>query len=149
MTDFTPQNPHFLQDLAKVFATQNFMRHIGAEPGTVEPGYVEIVVPVTSALEQHNGVVHGGVVGAIADNAAGGAAATLMARGTVSVTVEYKINFVAPAVGNRLIARARVVKPGMNLTVCRSEVYGVADDGETLCAHAIVTLAPVAIGPLK
>jgi uncharacterized protein (TIGR00369 family) len=134
-----------LRRLRGVFETQAFMRLIGAEVVAVEPGSCELALAVRTDLTQHSGVVHGGVVAALADNAAGGAASTLMPAGHAAITAEYKINFVAPAAGERLIARAKVVRAGKNLSVCESRVFARTGEGETLCAAALVTLVPLAL----
>ena len=98
------------------------MALIGARLGAVEPGRVEIELPFRDELTQQKGFVHGGILGMIADSACGYAAFSLMPAGCSLVTVEYKINILAPARGP-LVARGEVVKPGRTLTVARAEVY--------------------------
>ena len=78
--------------------------------------------------------MHGGIVGTIADSAAGYAAMTVVPAGASVLTVEYKLNLVAPAQGQRLIARGQVVRPGRTLIVTKAEVFAIDDDKETLCA---------------
>lgn len=102
------------------------MALIGASLTTVEPGYVEITLPYRDDLTQQKGFVHGGVIGMIADTACGYSAFSLMPAGCSLVTVEYKINILAPA-RRALVAKSQVVKPGRTLTIARAEVY--ADDG--------------------
>ena len=116
------------------------MRHIGATLGEIRPGYIEIKVPYNDDLSQQHGFFHGGVVGTIADSAGGYAAFSLMAAGDGVLTVEYKINLLAPADGDRLIARAQVVRPGRTLTVSRADVVVVKDSRETLCGYMQQTL---------
>jgi uncharacterized protein (TIGR00369 family) len=132
--------------LRGVFAAQAFPRHLGIELGGFADGSCELILAHRPEFDQHTGVIHAGVVSTLADNAAGGAASTRMAKGSAAVTVEFKINFLAPATGERLIARAQVKHAGRRLAVCGSEVYSVAGSAETLCAVALVTLAPVAVG---
>lgn len=143
---FEPQNPDYAEWIGAVFRSQRFMALLGTEMVHLEPGGCTLAIDRRGELDQHSGVVHGGVVGALADNAAGAAATSLLPKGQVTVTVEYKINFVSPAKGERLLARAKVLKPGRTLTVAESRVFARDDDVETLCAVALVTLTPVAVG---
>ncbi|HKV10787.1 MAG TPA: PaaI family thioesterase [Thermoanaerobaculia bacterium] len=110
------------------------MRSLGAELTRVEPGFCEIRLPYRQDLSQQHGYFHAGALGAIADSAGGYAAFTLMGANDSVLTVEYKLNLVAPGRGELAIARARVVRPGRTLTVCQAEVFVVADGAETLCA---------------
>ncbi|WP_199538599.1 MULTISPECIES: PaaI family thioesterase [unclassified Duganella] len=116
------------------FARQNAMALIKAELAVVEHGRIEIHLPHWSGVEQQHGFVHGGVVGMIADSAAGYAAMTVVPEGASVLTVEYKMNLLAPAGGDLLIARGRVVRPGRTLIVTQAEVFAVKDGQETLCA---------------
>jgi uncharacterized protein (TIGR00369 family) len=102
------------------------MALIGATLTRVEPGRCEIALPWREDLTQQKGFIHGGIVGMIADSAAGYAAYTLMPTSASLVTVEYKLNILAPAL-RALVARGEVVRPGRTLTVARAEVY--AEDG--------------------
>jgi len=108
------------------FARQKAMALIGASLAVVEPGASEIRLPYREDLTQQKGFVHGGIIGMIADSAAGYAAYSLMPRSASLVTVEYKMNILAPARG-ALVARGKVIKSGRTLTVARAEVY--AEDG--------------------
>ncbi|RFP09373.1 PaaI family thioesterase [Duganella sp. BJB488] len=110
------------------------MALIKAELAVVEHGRIEIHLPHWSGVEQQHGFVHGGVVGMIADSAAGYAAMTVVPEGASVLTVEYKMNLLAPAGGDLLIARGRVVRPGRTLIVTQAEVFAVKDGQETLCA---------------
>src|SRR5690349_13792470 len=101
------------------------MAFLGAELARVEPGLVEIALPYRAELTQQHGFFHGGIVSTIADTAGGYAAFTLFPADASILTVEYKINLVAPADGERLVARGRVLKPGRTLTVCEFEVAAV------------------------
>lgn len=132
--------------LQRVFESQAFMGLLGAELAFASPGRCELALTHRPDHDQHSGVMHAGVIAALADNAAGGAASTLMPVGTAAVTVEYKISFVAPARHGKLIARGEVVHSGNTLTLCESRVYSVGDEEETLCAVAHVTLWPQALG---
>lgn len=127
-------NPHFAQDVAASFAKQHAMALIRATLPVVEHGRTEIHVPHWEGIEQQHGFVHGGVVGMIADSAAGYAAMTQVPATASVLTVEYKMNLVAPADGDTLIARGQVVRPGRTLIVTKAEVFAVKNGHETLCA---------------
>lgn len=127
-------NPDFAEFVAASFDKQNAMHLIRATLPVVEHGRTEIHLPHWDGIEQQHGFVHGGVVGMIADSAAGYAAMTLVSASASVLTVEYKMNLVAPAAGEKLIARGQVVRPGRTLIVTKAEVFAVKDDKETLCA---------------
>ncbi len=127
-------DPHFADRVRASFDRQNAMQLIQATMPVIEPGATEIHLPHWQGVEQQHGFVHGGVVGMIADSSAGYAAMTLVPAGASVLTVEYKMNLMAPADGERLIARGRVVRPGRTLIVTQSEVFAVRDGRETLCA---------------
>ncbi|MCB1955855.1 MAG: PaaI family thioesterase [Rhodocyclaceae bacterium] len=110
------------------------MHLIRASMPVIEHGRTEIHVPHWDGVEQQHGFVHGGVVGMIADSAAGYAAMTVVPATASVLTVEYKMNLVAPADGEKLIARGSVLRPGRTLIVTRAEVFAVTDTRETLCA---------------
>ena len=135
-----PQDPDLARRVAESFARQGAMAHLGAELASVKPGAVEIRLPYRAEVSQQHGFFHGGVVATIGDNAGGYAAFTLMPGDASILTVEYKINLVAPAKGEALVARGRVVKPGRTLTVTAVEVFAVEGGRETLCAVMQQTL---------
>ncbi len=134
MPQFQPRDPNYAERVRASFKLQHAMSLIGAEMALVEPGYVEIHLPHKAEITQQHGFIHGGVVGMIADSAAGYAANTLTAADTSVLTVEYKMNLVAPADGQRLVARGEVVRPGRTLIVTRADVYAIRDEQWTLCA---------------
>ena len=115
-----------MQHVRDSFTRQNAMTLIGATLSAIEPGATEISLPYRADLTQQKGFVHGGIIGMIADSAAGYAAYSLMPASASLVTVEYKMNILAPARGS-LVAKGKVVKAGRTLTVARAEVY--AEDG--------------------
>ena len=123
---FQPQDPGFAARLRASFARQKAMDLIGARLTVVAPGYAEVALAYRDELTQQKGFVHGGILGMIADSACGYAAFSLMPASASLVTVEYKINILAPAKGD-LVARGTVVRPGRALSVTRAEVY--AADG--------------------
>ena len=118
-------------------------RLFGATMVSVTPGATEIHIPLQPDFLQQMGNVHGGIVGALADSAAGYAALTLLDSHLEVVTVEYKINFVAPAFGELLIGRGKVVRAGRTLQVCVAEIYAVKGGIETLCAYMTTTMMAV------
>lgn len=127
-------DPHFADRVRASFARQNAMALIRATLPVVEHGRSEIHLPHWPGVEQQHGFVHGGVIGMIADSAAGYAAMTVVSPTASVLTVEYKMNLVAPADGEQLIARGRVVRPGRTLIVTQAEVFALKDGRETLCA---------------
>ena len=129
----------FLQMGREVLAQQPFSVLIGAELAALSPGRCELQMPITEQLRQQHGFVHGGVVSYAADNAltfAGGTALRVPV-----VTSEFKINYVRPALGQRLIARAHAEHVGRTQAVCRCEVFVVDGGEEKLCALAQGTIA--------
>jgi uncharacterized protein (TIGR00369 family) len=122
-----PADPHFARRIRESFGRQKAMAFIGAELKSIAPGATEVTLAYREELTQQKGFIHGGIIGMIADTACGYAAFSLMPAGCSLVTVEYKINILAPARG-ALVARGEVVKAGRSLTVARAEVY--ADDGK-------------------
>ncbi|HKI97925.1 MAG TPA: PaaI family thioesterase [bacterium] len=143
MPDPVLADPRYEQVARAMFEGQPFMAHIGAELGAVRPGYAEIHLPYSEAVTQHNGFFHGGVIATLADNSGGAAGYTLLPPGKGLLTVEFKVNILAPGRGERLIARGRVVRPGRSLFVSASEVYAVREGQETLCATELMTLMVV------
>ena len=117
-----PQDPGFRQRIEGSFGRQKAMALIGARLAVGEAGRVEIALPFRDELTQQKGFVHGGIIGMIADSACGYAAYSLMPASASLVTVEYKINILAPGRGE-LRARGEVIRPGRTLTVTRGEVY--------------------------
>lgn len=127
-----------------VLASQAFSVLIGAELHSLAPGQCELHVPVNDQLCQQHGFVHGGVVSYAADNALTYAGGT--ALGVPVVTSEFKINYLRPALGERLIARAHAVHSGRSQAVCRCDVFVVKDGKEKLCAVAQGTIVALATG---
>jgi uncharacterized protein (TIGR00369 family) len=127
-------DPHFAERVLASFNRQNAMQLIQATLPVIEHGLTEIHVPHWTGIEQQHGFVHGGVVGMIADSAAGYAAMTMVSASASVLTVEYKMNLVAPADGDKLIARGKVVRPGRTLIITQAEVFAVKNGEETLCA---------------
>jgi uncharacterized protein (TIGR00369 family) len=140
MNAFTSKNPDFEQAVRASFARQGAMGLLGAELATVEPGHVEIALRFRPALSQQNGYFHAGITTTIADSAAGYAAYSLFAPGHEVLTVEFKVNLLAPADGERLLAIGAVKKPGRTLTICEFEVIAFKGEKRTTCAFGIATM---------
>lgn len=130
----TIANPDFAQTVLASFNRQNAMQLIRASMPQIEHGMTEIHVPHWDGIEQQHGFVHGGVVGMIADSAAGYAAMTIVPANASVLSVEYKLNFMAPANGETLIARGQVVRAGKTLIVTKAEVFAVSNGQESVCA---------------
>jgi len=139
-SDLKPANPAYRERVTDSFHRQAFMVSIGAELSRVDPGLTEIRLPWRSDLTQQHGFFHGGLVGALADTASGYAAFSLFPAEATVLTVEFKLNLLAPATGERLRASARVRRSGRTLTVCQADVFAGREDAEAHCATALVTL---------
>ncbi|WP_420629012.1 PaaI family thioesterase [Candidatus Leptofilum sp.] len=141
MTQFNVQNPDYEQTVRASFAQQGFMAFLGAELTAVSPGEITIELPVSASLSQQHGFVHAGATTAVVDSACGYAALTLMPPGSEVVTVEFKVNLLAPALGVKMIAIGRVVRPGRMLTVCQGELFGEDETGaRKRCALMTATM---------
>jgi uncharacterized protein (TIGR00369 family) len=116
----------------EVLASQPFSKVFGAELRTFSPGHVELAIPITSQLKQQHGFVHGGVISYAADNALTFVGGSVL--GPTVVTSEYKINYLRPAIGEELVAKATVVYSGQTQAVCRCDLFVVSDGKENLCA---------------
>jgi uncharacterized protein (TIGR00369 family) len=125
------------------FAKQGLIGTLGAKLGAISPGAVEIIIRPIPAITQQHGFVHAGAVSAIADSAAGYAALSVMPVGTGVLTTEFKINLVSPATGDRIIARARVIKSGRTLTLVQSDVFAETEGKEKLIALLTATMMSI------
>jgi uncharacterized protein (TIGR00369 family) len=139
-TRFEARNPDFATRVRSSFARQRVMTFLGATLTRVEPGIAVIELPYRAELSQQHGFFHAGITSTIADSAGGYAAFTLFGVNDSVLTVEYKMNLLAPADGQKLIATGRVVKPGKTLTICQLEVVAMKNGSETLCAIGQQTL---------
>ena len=130
-----PLNPAFAEEIKHSFAQQSMMALISAQLSKVEPGVIEITLPYRADLAQQHGYLHAGIVTTIADTACGYAAYSLMPAGSEVLSVEFKVNLLRPARGEKFVARAEVIKSGKTLTVARSDVFGLdGKGGEELVA---------------
>lgn len=116
------------------------MHLIGARMIVARPGHCEIELLRQPKVTQQHGFVHGGIVGMIADSAAGYAAYSLFPADSTVLTVEYKLNLMAPADADRLVARSIVTRHGRTLTICTLDVFGHKNDTMTHCATGLATM---------
>ena len=137
---FQVLDPDYARRVRDSFQRQPFMTMLGAAMTEVNPGCVEVTIPFRSDLTQQHGFFHAGVTASIADNAGGYAAYTLFPADSSVLTVEFKINFLAPAKGRKLRALGEVIRFGRTLTVCNLNVFAVDDEHQALCASGQQTL---------
>lgn len=143
MPEFEPQALNFEARVRESFARQKLMATIGARLIKVLPGEVEIELAFREDLTQQHGYLHAGVVTSIVDSACGYAALSLMPEDADVLSVEYKINMLSPARGAAMIARARVLRSGRNLSVCAGDVFALIDGKEKLVATMLATMMAV------
>ncbi len=127
-------------DILSIFNSQGAMKLIGARLTEIDEGIAEFEVEFRPELSQQNGFFHAGIIGTLADTAGGCAGATLMAPGSNVLTVEFKLNLLAPGDGEKLRARGEIVKSGRTLTITQGKVFVTKDGKETLCALMQQTL---------
>lgn len=134
MAQLAVRDPGFEQRVRDSFSRQQFMATLGASLERVVPGEVLIALPFSAALTQQHGFLHAGAVAAVIDSACGYAALTLMEPGVGVMSVEFKVNLLEPAAGNRFVAVGRVVRSGRTITACQGELRAVQDGGEVVVA---------------
>jgi len=140
---FEPVDANYERRTRESFARQGIMAHIGAVLDVVQPGHVEISLPFLPELSQQHGFFHAGVISTIADSAGGYAGFTLFAPEAGILTVEFKINLLAAADGERAIAVGDVIRSGRTLTVCRIEAFVEKGGRRTHCATGTQTLMSI------
>ncbi len=140
MPEFKPADAGFEARVRDSFNRQPAMQLIGATLTTVKPGLCEVEMPRKPEVTQQHGFVHGGIVGMIADSAAGYAAYSLFPADATVLTVEYKMNLMAPADGDRLVARAQVTRHGKTLTIVGFDVFAEKAGKMLHCATGLATM---------
>lgn len=140
---FQPRDPAFAARVRASFAQQGLMATFRADLTSVEPGAVEIRVPFAPGLTQQDDFLHAGVITAAIDSACGYSALTLMPPGRRVLTVELKLNLLAPAAGELLVARGQVIRPGRTLTVCRGDAFAMSDGERKHVATLLATMIGV------
>jgi len=141
---FDVHDPQFAQRVRDSFARQTAMQTLGATLADVSPGRVVVTMDWGAHLTQQNGFLHGGIVGAPLDSVCGYAALTLMAADVDVLSIEYKVNFLAPAKGERFRFIGTVLKPGRVITVSEGQAFAVTPSGEKRVATMTCTLMAVA-----
>lgn len=135
-----PLDPAVAQRVHASFERHGLMQTIGATLTLVAPGLVEIELPFRGDLTQQHGFLHAGIVAALADVACGYAAFTLMPANSEVLTVEFKVNFLAPASGEQFRARGEVIRAGRTLTACRGSVFSLNEGKEDLIATMLASM---------
>ena len=135
----TPRDPDYADVVRESFSRQTMMASMGVSIVRIAPGEVDLEMPHAPAFCQQNGYLHAGATASLADSANGYAALTLAPAGSDVLAVEFKINLLAPARGERFIARGRVVRAGRTLTVCLADVHAREGGKETLIATMLST----------
>lgn len=140
---FLPRTPEFEQRVRDSFARQGVMGTLGAQLLRVEPGVVEIGLDWAPGLTQQHGFLHAGVVSTALDSACGYAGFSLMAADAAVLTIEFKINLLAPAKGQRFRMVGTVLKPGRTITVAEGQAFAIDNGQEKLIATMGCTLMAV------
>lgn len=135
---------NYKQRISESFYSQGLMKTLNCKLGEISAGKVEAILPFSQGLTQQHGYFHGGITGAMADNVAGFAAYTLFQENDSGLTAEYKINLIAPAEGDFMIARAEVIKGGRTLIIVKSDVYAKIQDTEKHIATGLFTIMRLA-----
>ena len=140
---FTPPDPNYENRIRASFGEQKAMQTIGATLGSIHPGEVSIELPYSEHITQQDGFLHAGIVTTIADSACGYAAFSLMPANSRVLSVEFKVNLLAPAIGEGFIAIGKVIKAGRTLTVCSGEVLAFQGGESKLVALMQATMIRV------
>jgi uncharacterized protein (TIGR00369 family) len=140
MSPFKPLDPLFEARVRDSLGRQEVMQTLGIEIALLEAGKITLTMPYAAAYTQQHGFVHAGIVATALDNACGGAAFSLMPADAAILTVEFKINLLAPARGDRFVFRGKVLKPGRIITVCEARAFAMNGDEEKLIATMNGTL---------
>jgi uncharacterized protein (TIGR00369 family) len=143
MTSFKLKDPEYQARVRASFERQEAMKTLRIEIVRLEPGDIELAMPYSDCYTQQHGFVHAGIVATALDSACGYAAFSLMPADAAVLTVEFKINLVAPAKGERFLFGARVVKAGRTITVCEGRAVAVGAEGEKLVATMTGTMMAV------
>jgi uncharacterized protein (TIGR00369 family) len=143
MNKFQPRDPNYESRIRSSFDKQEAMKTIGANLIKVLPGEVHIEFSFIESLTQQHGYIHGGIIASVVDTACGYAACTLMSVDSEVLTIEYKVNFMSPAKGDRFKGIGRVLKPGRNITVCSGDVIAIDKGKEKIIATMLATMISV------
>ena len=142
-SQFEPKDAGYKEKVIESFKRQEVMKTLNASVQTVRPGEVELKLPYQQNLTQQHGFIHAGIVSTVLDSACGYAAFSLMPEKAAVLTIEFKINLLAPAKGDWFRAVGKVKKPGKNITVTEGELFSCADGQEKLVATMVGTIMSV------
>ena len=140
MSEFIPRNPDYQASVRSSFATQGFLRLLGARLGFIRPGSVEVIVPWRPELGQQHGYFHAGVMATAADVCGGYSAYTMLPPGWSMLSTEFKINLLSPAIGEQLLCRGQLLKAGRTLFPARVDIFCLSGAEEKLVAAMQMTL---------
>lgn len=143
MIPFKPADPEFGARVRASFARQAMMKTLGATLERVAPGEVDVRLPFRADLTQQHGFLHAGAMTTAVDSACGYAALSLMPAGAAVLTVEFKVNLMAPGKGESIVARGRVLRAGRTLTTCAGDAFAVAGGEEKLVLTMLATIMTV------
>ena len=143
MNLFQPGDPNYEARIRSSFDKQGVMKTIGAKLVKVLPGEVHIEFPFTESLTQQHDYIHAGIITSVVDSACGYAAYTLMPADSEVLTIEYKVNFMSPAKGEKFLGIGRVLKPGRKITVCSGDVIAMDKGKEKMVATMLATMISV------
>lgn len=127
---FEPKDENFIEKVRESFAEQTVMQFIGAKLTRIEAGEVEIELPYRKDLTQQNGFLHAGIITTIADSACGYAAFSLMPKDADVLSVEFKVNLLSPAIGEKFMARGKVLRAGKTIFVVQGDVFAIKEGQE-------------------
>lgn len=128
--NFQPKDENFVEKVRENFAVQTVMETIGARLKRIEAGEIEIELPYRKDLTQQNGFLHAGIITTIADSACGYAALSLMPEDADVLSIEFKVNLLSPAIGERFLARGKVLRAGKNIFVVQGDVFAIKEGQE-------------------
>ena len=137
---FEPKDENFARKVRESFAAQAVMKFIGAEITRIEAGAIDIQIAYQKDLTQQNGFIHAGIITTIADSACGYAAYSLMPKGADVLSVEFKVNLLSTAIGDKFLAEARVVRAGKTLTIVQGDVFAITDNQRKHVAIMLATM---------
>jgi uncharacterized protein (TIGR00369 family) len=140
---FQPQDPEYQKRVRELFDAQPVMATLGASLAEIGPGTCTLRVPWSEPITQQDGFLHAGVLATLADSACGFAAYSLMPPGARVLSIEFKINMLAPAVGPAFEACGQVLRAGRNITACRAEVFASTEAGAKIVAAMQATMMTV------
>lgn len=143
MANFTPACADYESRVRSSFEQQGIMKTIGATLTRITPGEVHIDLPFSQAVTQQHGYIHAGIITTVVDTACGYSANTLMPIHSEVLTIEYKVNFLAPARGEKIVGIGKVVRAGRSITVCSGEVWAFQNGQEHLVAVMQATMMTI------